>query len=398
MRQLAGVYRYYLFTGSRTQSDANPGRCTDTGGYLSNAEIAEIIRKGDGAQTFHGGNSNTDVMLYKGDYVSYMTDTTKITRRSDWQGLNFAGTIDWVLDLQNFGADDMDIPPDMPTDASGNGCTLGKDLTVDTGDLCEFACNWGFCPETLCACVSRGPLVTLPPAQPDANIVALDEFNVDMNRLCKFACKYGYCPGEICVTQQAEEPEVDVVSVDNPDYYKKEQGEVANAFNCMIQKDPDPNYDGALQCYNVCKDVVDAAKAAGRITNYGCVGWFPGTGPIPWWDYPGFGMVAKGKCSCDNMLVNVLAETVLEAMPKIAQVCSQEAKNEVVMLDGLLANLVADRMLHGHVHVEDGAGRRPRFHPRRGEGDLGRLRYVISCLCLQSPPCSRHDCYDVANS
>ncbi|KAK8848573.1 chitinase [Apiospora arundinis] len=108
-----------------------------------------------------------------------------------------------------------------------------------------------------------------------------------MNRLCKFACKYGYCPGEICVTQQAEEPEVDVVSVDNPDYYKKEQGEVANAFNCMIQKDPDPNYDGALQCYNVCKDVVDAAK---------------------------------GKCSCDKMLVNVLAETVLEAMPKIAQI------------------------------------------------------------------------------
>ncbi|KAK7990526.1 hypothetical protein PG990_014806 [Apiospora arundinis] len=106
--------------------NANPGRCTDTGGYLSNAEIAEIIRKGDGAQTFHDGNSNTDVMLYKGDYVSYMTDTTKITRRSDWQGLNFAGTTDWALDLQNFGADDMNTPPICQRMPAGMDAPWGK--------------------------------------------------------------------------------------------------------------------------------------------------------------------------------------------------------------------------------------------------------------------------------
>lgn len=54
------------FTGSRTVSDANPGRCTKTGGYLAAAEINEIIKRGDGAQTFHDDASNTDVMLYKG--------------------------------------------------------------------------------------------------------------------------------------------------------------------------------------------------------------------------------------------------------------------------------------------------------------------------------------------
>lgn len=54
------------FTGSRMQSDANPGRCTKTGGYISNAEIGEIIRKGDGVEQFHDGGSNTDVLLYKG--------------------------------------------------------------------------------------------------------------------------------------------------------------------------------------------------------------------------------------------------------------------------------------------------------------------------------------------
>lgn len=78
------------FTGSRIQSDAKPGRCTDTGGYLAAAEINEIIQKGDGAKTFYDGNSNSDVMLYQGDYISYMTPTTKDTRRDDWAALNFA--------------------------------------------------------------------------------------------------------------------------------------------------------------------------------------------------------------------------------------------------------------------------------------------------------------------
>lgn len=44
------------------------GRCTKTGGYLANAEINEIIIRGDGAQMFHDDNSNTDVMLCEGEY------------------------------------------------------------------------------------------------------------------------------------------------------------------------------------------------------------------------------------------------------------------------------------------------------------------------------------------
>ncbi|PHH91790.1 hypothetical protein CDD83_10286 [Cordyceps sp. RAO-2017] len=37
------------FTGSRTQSNANPGRCTQTGGYISDPEINEILARGNGA-------------------------------------------------------------------------------------------------------------------------------------------------------------------------------------------------------------------------------------------------------------------------------------------------------------------------------------------------------------
>ncbi len=31
----------------------------------------------------------------------------KETRRADWKTLNFAGTIDWAIDLQAFGQEDL---------------------------------------------------------------------------------------------------------------------------------------------------------------------------------------------------------------------------------------------------------------------------------------------------
>lgn len=63
------------FTGSRTQSDAAPGRCTKTGGYVAYAEINEIIKRGDGARTFHDDNSNSDIMLYKGNVINTYDDS-----------------------------------------------------------------------------------------------------------------------------------------------------------------------------------------------------------------------------------------------------------------------------------------------------------------------------------
>lgn len=55
------------FTGSRTQSDAQPGRCTKEGGYIANAEIDELIRAGS-VQQLHDADSNTDVLLYNGQF------------------------------------------------------------------------------------------------------------------------------------------------------------------------------------------------------------------------------------------------------------------------------------------------------------------------------------------
>lgn len=118
---------------------------------------------------------------FAGDYIAYMSPTTKETRHADWKSLNFAGTVDWALDLQDFTSDDFDKPPERPQ--SGEGCTRGDDLTADSGDLCHFSCRYGFCPESLCNCLETGPMKRLPAEQHGTNVTALDAFDVDLNRL-----------------------------------------------------------------------------------------------------------------------------------------------------------------------------------------------------------------------
>ncbi|RYP06455.1 hypothetical protein DL766_010222 [Monosporascus sp. MC13-8B] len=173
------------FTGSRTQSDAKPGRCTKTAGYISNAEINEIIRRGDGARTFHDGDSNTDIMLYQGDYVSYMTSTTKDTRRADFKGLNFAGSIDWAIDLQAFTSDDFESAPGNGAPGK-EGCVMGRDESVNSGYLCAFSCKYDFCPDSLCSCRVTGPIEPPPPEVKGMDdIIAWDELDLDLNRLCR---------------------------------------------------------------------------------------------------------------------------------------------------------------------------------------------------------------------
>lgn len=127
------------FTGTRTKSMANPGRCTKTSGYLAYAEIDEILRQGGpGVRGFHDDGSGSDILLYKGDYVSYQTQETKKNLRSKWKELNFGGTVDWAVDLQAFGDADINNV-DRPKD-SKEGRIGGEDLTTNSGDLCEFTC------------------------------------------------------------------------------------------------------------------------------------------------------------------------------------------------------------------------------------------------------------------
>ncbi|KAL5316124.1 hypothetical protein ACEPPN_017002 [Leptodophora sp. 'Broadleaf-Isolate-01'] len=76
-----------------------------------------------------------------------------------------------------------------------------------------------------------------------------------------------------------------------------------------------------MQCYNTCKPQLEAAKEAGKTSNYGCMGFYPLDKAIPWEKPPGtHDFIAPGQCLCDNWLLNEIADTVIEALPIIAQI------------------------------------------------------------------------------
>ncbi|RDL32984.1 uncharacterized protein BP5553_08423 [Venustampulla echinocandica] len=87
-------------------SGATPGNCTQTAGYLSNAEIGTIIGSGtSGVRQLYDGGSDSDILLYPtNQWVGYMSDKTKASRIERYKGLNFGGTSDWAVDLQQVPA------------------------------------------------------------------------------------------------------------------------------------------------------------------------------------------------------------------------------------------------------------------------------------------------------
>ncbi|KAH6874030.1 glycoside hydrolase superfamily, partial [Thelonectria olida] len=89
------------FLGERNNSPAQKGRCTDTGGYISNFEILEIIKKGGAIKSWYDSETDSDYLVYnKVEWVAYMTEETKSRRTGDYKNINFGGTSDWALDLQ----------------------------------------------------------------------------------------------------------------------------------------------------------------------------------------------------------------------------------------------------------------------------------------------------------
>jgi chitinase len=102
-------------------SGAYPGECTNTAGYIANAEINAIL-KGNGNwrtpfgslqhissySSYFDSDSQSNMAVYDStQWVGYMDDTTKAQRRSLYQSLNFAGIIDWAIDLEGFGGDSL---------------------------------------------------------------------------------------------------------------------------------------------------------------------------------------------------------------------------------------------------------------------------------------------------
>lgn len=83
------------------------GSCTETRGYISNAEIRDILSRGQDPEhsgytvkSWHDDASDSDIVVYNDlEWVAYMSNSTK-DRRSMWyRSQNFGGTSDWAVDL-----------------------------------------------------------------------------------------------------------------------------------------------------------------------------------------------------------------------------------------------------------------------------------------------------------
>lgn len=177
-----------------------------------------------------------------------MDEATKISRRTRWRNFNFAGSIDWAVDLQRFSDADRDTPPKRPD--SGSGCISGEDNTVDSLDLCSYACHYGFCPTTLCTCTETGDLEPLPAQVFSGDIEAHDSLNVDLNRLCTFACTYGHCPSQVCQPPVIDEYEDEVIP-SNPGIPNRHSN---NINRCILWKGKTSFDVSPQQCKVSCKE------------------------------------------------------------------------------------------------------------------------------------------------
>lgn len=66
-----------IFLGSNISSQAEPGECTGTAGYISNAEIDSIINRRPESQTWHDAEFDADFIVYDCEqtldlYVNYV--------------------------------------------------------------------------------------------------------------------------------------------------------------------------------------------------------------------------------------------------------------------------------------------------------------------------------------
>jgi chitinase len=85
-------------------SGALPGPCTNTSGYISNYEINKITSQNPSAATHFDQDSYSNIMVYNDtQWVAYMNDSNKATRKLVYPALNFLGIADWAVDLLSEG-------------------------------------------------------------------------------------------------------------------------------------------------------------------------------------------------------------------------------------------------------------------------------------------------------
>ncbi|KAF2223869.1 hypothetical protein BDZ85DRAFT_296027 [Elsinoe ampelina] len=133
MAQAGCTDNFCPFTGPA--SGALPGSCTQTAGYIAQAEIDEIYATNPSARQLYFGPADSQVLVYNNtEWVAYMSDLNKSNRVKKYQGLNFGGVSDWAVDLQSEGSSRVapTIPPSPPPCPSRFETLEVLDLQRDT--------------------------------------------------------------------------------------------------------------------------------------------------------------------------------------------------------------------------------------------------------------------------
>lgn len=105
------------FTGP--DSGAEPGLCTETPGYISNTEINNIINNSSiSSTTALDDLSNSNILIWDDNWVAYMDDENKAARMAAYQALNFLGTSDWAVDLQDLESSTGLVLTELSTSSS----------------------------------------------------------------------------------------------------------------------------------------------------------------------------------------------------------------------------------------------------------------------------------------
>ncbi|KAE8340580.1 hypothetical protein BDV24DRAFT_175262 [Aspergillus arachidicola] len=102
------------FTGAA--SGARAGRCTATQGYLSVAEIDEILNTNPSADTWTDDSLSNVLVYNETEWVAYMDDANKADRDILYKGLHFGGNVEWATSMHSFH--------EVPSDALVPGGSL----------------------------------------------------------------------------------------------------------------------------------------------------------------------------------------------------------------------------------------------------------------------------------
>ncbi|KAM0425395.1 hypothetical protein ACHAPT_009452 [Fusarium lateritium] len=93
-------------------------------------------------------------------------------------------------------------PPAVTTTDPGNGqaCIKGTVADGQSGNylgLCEYTCNYNYCPSAQCKCTAYGSPIS-PPATNGREGCPADGLDGSYKGLCSYTCNHGYCPPGAC--------------------------------------------------------------------------------------------------------------------------------------------------------------------------------------------------------